>query len=183
MFVPLDDCKLPCTSVTVCEGKKKIKPTNKCAYQLVSSNILNVYVVVLVNGLICRRTTDGAGVKLSYVNKRAVGTALWSELSKGELLKWRLKSLIWLLDIWDKLCWHAADTEGDGTAVLDYSSYGVRPYWHTYLREKTKQNNAFQKSLPQSPLLPFEDVTCLNAVEPLFSVVLIKNSIWRFLFE
>lgn len=33
--------------------KKKIKPTNKCAYQLVSSNILNVCVVVLINRLIC----------------------------------------------------------------------------------------------------------------------------------
>lgn len=50
-----------------------IKGTNKPSHRPVCSNVLSA--AVLVNGLICRRSTDGTGARLSYANKLAVRTA------------------------------------------------------------------------------------------------------------
>lgn len=81
--------------------------TSTCA--LVSLDVLNVYVNVFINGLIWTWNTNGTGARLSYVSKCAVGKVLWLEPSEGEQFKWRLKSLVWLLDISDKLFRHTAD--------------------------------------------------------------------------
>lgn len=70
---------------------------------------------VFINWLIWAWNANHNGARLSYVNTFAVGTALWLEPSEEllfVLFKWRLKSLVWHLDIADKLFWHTADKGG-----------------------------------------------------------------------
>lgn len=139
----------------------------------VQCRITKYMVDMFINWLMCAWNANQSGARLSYVNKFAVGRALWLELL-FVLFKWRLESLVWHLDILDKLFWHSAD-KGE----MEQQSWITLSMGSILIDILTWKKMRLPKTHPLSPDVSSFEYWAIFVVV----VVLIKTNDKRFLFE